>query len=215
MQYCSLQRGLRKLVSPSSQVCAGVMDPPPQRQPPAFSLNCGLGSSGLSCHRDLGFCGFLPGRECRLSAPVGCGGPACLPVDRNSRFSSEERPGSGRLRGNHTHNFQTGALFAMKDTSWDHALEVAADGNGLVGHVGGILLRKLADQGGLTAELDAALTQRGRPRSSAGAWPGIGRDCDRDGRDRDGRRRSAGPARARARRGAGRFHGPPHPEPGR
>lgn len=41
----------------------------------------------------------------------------------------------------------------MKDTSWDHALEVTADGNGLVGHAGGILLRKLADQSGLTSSL--------------------------------------------------------------
>jgi hypothetical protein len=37
----------------------------------------------------------------------------------------------------------------MKDTSWDRALEIAADGNGLVGHAGVILLRKLADQCGL------------------------------------------------------------------
>jgi hypothetical protein len=79
----------------------------------------------------------------------------------NGRFNSEERSGSGRLRGNHTHNFQTGALFAMKDTSWDHALEVTADGKGLVGHGGGILLRKLADQCGLTAALDGALTVKG------------------------------------------------------
>src|SRR6266581_4496415 len=71
--------------------------------------------------------------------------------------------------GNHTCNFQTGALFAMKDTSWDHSLEVTADGNGLVGHGGGILLRKLADQCGLTAELDAALTQKGTsPQVSRG-----------------------------------------------
>ena len=57
----------------------------------------------------------------------------------------------------------------MKDTSWDHALEVTADGNGLVGHGGGILLRKLADQSGLTAALDAALTQRGTsPQVSRG-----------------------------------------------
>src|SRR5205814_796817 len=56
-----------------------------------------------------------------------------------------------------------------KDTSWDHALEVTADGNGLVGHGGGILLRKLADQCGLTAELDAALTQKGTfPQLSRG-----------------------------------------------
>jgi len=49
----------------------------------------------------------------------------------------------------------------MKDTSWDHALEVTAGGNGLVGHGGGILLRKLADQCGLTAALDGALTVKG------------------------------------------------------
>ena len=47
-------------------------------------------------------------------------------------------------------------LFAMQDTSWDHALEVTGDG--LVGHAGGILLRKLADRSGLTAELETALT---------------------------------------------------------
>ena len=57
----------------------------------------------------------------------------------------------------------------MKDTSWDHALEVTADGNGLVGHAGGVLLRKLADQCGLTAGLDAALAQRGTsPQVSRG-----------------------------------------------
>lgn len=49
----------------------------------------------------------------------------------------------------------------MKDMPWDHALEVTADGNGLVGHAGGILLRKLADQCGLTAALGAALTVKG------------------------------------------------------
>jgi hypothetical protein len=57
----------------------------------------------------------------------------------------------------------------VKDTSWDHALEVTADGNGLVGHAGAVLLRKLADQSGLTAELDAALTQKGTsPQLSRG-----------------------------------------------
>ena len=44
----------------------------------------------------------------------------------------------------------------MKDTCWDHALEVTAGGNGLVGHAGGVLLRKLADQCGLTAGLALA-----------------------------------------------------------
>jgi hypothetical protein len=57
----------------------------------------------------------------------------------------------------------------MQLNGWDHALEVTADGNGLVGHAGGILLRKLADQSGLTAELDAALTQKGTsPQVSRG-----------------------------------------------
>jgi hypothetical protein len=57
----------------------------------------------------------------------------------------------------------------MKDTFWDHALEVTADGNGLAGHAGGILLRKLADRCGLTAALDTALTQKGTfPQLSRG-----------------------------------------------
>jgi hypothetical protein len=57
----------------------------------------------------------------------------------------------------------------MKDTSWAHALEVTADGNGLVGHGCGILLRKLADQCGLAAALEAALTQKGTfPQFSRG-----------------------------------------------
>jgi hypothetical protein len=50
----------------------------------------------------------------------------------------------------------------MKDTSWDHALEVTSGGSGLVGHAGVILLRKLADQCGLTVALDGALTLKGR-----------------------------------------------------
>jgi Transposase DDE domain group 1 len=57
----------------------------------------------------------------------------------------------------------------MKDTSWDHALEVSADGHGLAGHAGAVLLRKLADQCGLTAALDAALTRKGTfPQLSRG-----------------------------------------------
>ena len=57
----------------------------------------------------------------------------------------------------------------MKDKSWDHALEVTADGAGLVGHAGAVLLRKLADQSGLTAGLDEALTQKGTsPQLSRG-----------------------------------------------
>jgi hypothetical protein len=44
-----------------------------------------------------------------------------------------------------------------EDTSWDRHLSVAADGEGLIGHAGAMLLRKLADQCGLTSALGAAL----------------------------------------------------------
>ena len=49
-----------------------------------------------------------------------------------------------------------------KDTPWDQNLTVAADAEGLVGHAGVVLLRKLADQSGLTAALAAALARRGK-----------------------------------------------------
>src|SRR5260370_26631217 len=54
-------------------------------------------------------------------------------------------------------NSRTGALFAMQHNGWDHALKVTADGAGLVGHAGAVLLRKAADQAGLTAQLSAAV----------------------------------------------------------
>jgi Transposase DDE domain group 1 len=47
----------------------------------------------------------------------------------------------------------------MQDTGWDHALKVTGEGEGLVGHAGAVLLRKLADQSGLTAALGAALAR--------------------------------------------------------
>src|SRR5438094_8826680 len=56
----------------------------------------------------------------------------------------------------------TGALFAMQDNGWDHALKVTGDGAGLVGHAGAVLLRKAADQAGLTAGLSAALQRAGK-----------------------------------------------------
>jgi hypothetical protein len=57
----------------------------------------------------------------------------------------------------------------MHPNGWDRGLQVTADGNGLVGHAGAILLRKLADQSGLTAALDAALTRPGTsPQVSRG-----------------------------------------------
>ena len=49
----------------------------------------------------------------------------------------------------------------MQHNGWDHALKVAADGTGLVGHAGAVLLRKAADQAGLTAWLGGALRRAG------------------------------------------------------
>jgi hypothetical protein len=43
---------------------------------------------------------------------------------------------------------------------WDDALTVTADGKGLVGHAGAILLRKAAGQAGLTGALSAALSTK-------------------------------------------------------
>src|SRR6266576_6522923 len=57
---------------------------------------------------------------------------------------------------------QAGALFVMDDTRWDQGLTVTGEGQGLVGHAGAVLLRKLADRAGLTAALGAALARKGR-----------------------------------------------------
>jgi len=43
----------------------------------------------------------------------------------------------------------------------DHALKVTGGGTGLIGHAGAVLLRKTADQAGLTAALSAALRKAG------------------------------------------------------
>src|SRR6266702_1418664 len=50
----------------------------------------------------------------------------------------------------------------MQDTGWDHALKVTAEGEGLVGHAGAVLLRKLADEAGLTAALGPVLARSRR-----------------------------------------------------
>jgi hypothetical protein len=50
----------------------------------------------------------------------------------------------------------------MKDTPWDHGLRVTAEAGGLVGHAGVVLLRKLADQAGLTGALGSALERAGK-----------------------------------------------------
>ncbi|MER7960124.1 IS1380 family transposase [Streptomyces sp. NPDC096030] len=44
-------------------------------------------------------------------------------------------------------------------TGWDRRMVVVADGKGLVGHAGAVLLRKLADRVGLTSALAAVLPQ--------------------------------------------------------
>jgi hypothetical protein len=57
----------------------------------------------------------------------------------------------------------------MQHNGWDHGLKVTDDGAGLVGHCGGVLLRKLADQCGLTAALEGALARAGTfPQLSRG-----------------------------------------------
>ncbi|MEJ8639975.1 hypothetical protein [Streptomyces sp. MS2.AVA.5] len=38
-------------------------------------------------------------------------------------------------------------------TAWDHGLRVGADGKGIVGHSGAVLLRRMADRGGLVTAL--------------------------------------------------------------
>ena len=50
----------------------------------------------------------------------------------------------------------------MDDTRWDQGLKVTGEGEGLVGHAGAVLLRKLADQAGLTAAVGSALTRAGK-----------------------------------------------------
>src|SRR5437660_4894338 len=50
----------------------------------------------------------------------------------------------------------------MKDTPWDHGLQVTAEADGLVGHAGAVLLRKLADRAGLTGALGSALARAGK-----------------------------------------------------
>src|SRR6266536_3048496 len=50
----------------------------------------------------------------------------------------------------------------MDHTRGDNWLTVTGEGQGLVGHAGAVLLRKLADQAGLTAALGSALARRGK-----------------------------------------------------
>jgi hypothetical protein len=50
----------------------------------------------------------------------------------------------------------------LQHTRWDHGLKVTADGAGLAGHAGAVLLRELAGQCGLTAALGPALARAGK-----------------------------------------------------
>ena len=61
----------------------------------------------------------------------------------------------------------------MQDTRWDHGLKVTGEGEGLIGHAGTVLLRKLADQAGLTASLGSALVRKG----SSPWWTAVWRWC--------------------------------------
>jgi hypothetical protein len=65
----------------------------------------------------------------------------------------------------------------VKRIGWDRGLDVAADGRGLVGHAGAVLLRRLADRVALTGELARAL-----PVSAAQAGVESHRGCARRGR---------------------------------
>lgn len=49
-----------------------------------------------------------------------------------------------------------------KAIGWDRRLSVVADGKGIIGHAGAVLLRKCADQTGLTRGLSAVLRRPGR-----------------------------------------------------
>jgi Transposase DDE domain group 1 len=49
----------------------------------------------------------------------------------------------------------------MQHNGWDHALKVTGEGEGLIGHAGAILLRKAADQAGLTSGLGGVLRKAG------------------------------------------------------
>src|SRR5690349_24963690 len=49
----------------------------------------------------------------------------------------------------------------MQLNGWDQSRRVTAGGAGMVGHAGAVLLRKSADQAGLTGQLSTAMRQKG------------------------------------------------------
>jgi hypothetical protein len=69
-----------------------------------------------------------------------------------------------------------------KDTRWDRDLSVAADADGLIGHAGAVLLRKLSDQCGLTPGARRGAGPEGEVPADP---PGDGVGLD-DGGDRAG-----------------------------
>jgi hypothetical protein len=58
----------------------------------------------------------------------------------------------------------------MQDMWWDHGLKVTGEGVGLAGHAGAVLLRKLADQVGLTGGWDRRWRGPGSSRWQNAVW---------------------------------------------
>jgi Transposase DDE domain group 1 len=89
---------------------------------------------------------------------------AAAAVGRKRRGAgSEERPVLGDYAVTTRCNLPELERSSMaKDTRWDQNLPVAPDACGLAGHAGAVLLRKLADQCGLTPALGAALGRKGK-----------------------------------------------------
>jgi hypothetical protein len=86
-----------------------------------------------------------------------------------SCFKGEKRSWFWEIRGYHTHTFpRTGALFAMQHNGWDRALKVTADGTGRAGQAGAVLLRKAADQAGLTGQLSTWMLPGGHGSADLG-----------------------------------------------
>ncbi|WP_433425981.1 IS1380 family transposase [Microtetraspora malaysiensis] len=56
---------------------------------------------------------------------------------------------------------ENGRTFRVNSTAWDRRLSVRVDGKGLIGHAGAVLLRKCADQTGLTGALGAVFARLG------------------------------------------------------
>jgi hypothetical protein len=68
---------------------------------------------------------------------------------------------------------ETGALFNAEGYALgrEPVRSVTADDEGLIGHAGAVLLRKLADQCGLTSALSGALARPGSSRRWTGGAP--------------------------------------------